>query len=87
MKITEIVYSGIAVRQLAYSFNKAHGTNISISLEMKEGNSFVTIDFGDLSKEMIFGFTYKLGMTQKHLMITKDFILPITQYPMPPSEE
>jgi len=87
MKITEVMYSGIAVKQLAYSFNKEYFTDITIGIEMKEGNSFVTIDFGEMSKEMIFKFSFKLGKTQKHLMKTREFMLPIKQYPLPPKKE
>ncbi|WP_010523145.1 hypothetical protein [Aquimarina agarivorans] len=86
MKVTEIMYSGIAVRQLVYSFNKEFSTEIFTSIEMKEGNSFVTIDFGNTSKELIFKFSFKLGKTQKLLMKTREFMLPIGQYPLPPEE-
>ena len=87
MKITEIMYSGIAVRQLVYSFNREFFTDISTSIEMKEGNSFVTIDFGNVSKELIFKFSFKLGKTQKLLMKTREFMLPIEKYPLPPKED
>ena len=86
MKVTEIMYSGMAVRQLAYSFNKEFFTDIAISVEMKNGNSFVTIDFGSTSKKLIFKFSFELGKTQKHLMKTREFMLPIEQFPLPPKK-
>lgn len=87
MKVTKIMYSGIAVKQLAFSFNEKHGTNISVDIDMREGNSFVTIGFGEISEEMIFEFSFELGKTQKLLMTTKEFMLPLGKYPLPPETD
>jgi hypothetical protein len=84
MKVTEVMFAELAVEQYSYWFNKKYGTTIKHSSEVKEGVPFVTIDFGDTSKELIFKFSFELGKIQKRLMKSGDFMLPVDEYPFPP---
>lgn len=84
MIITEIMFSGFAVRQFEFKFNSTHKTNIYSSIQTQDGTTFVTIDFGETSKELIFRFAFELGKIQKRLAKEGELMLPIDQYPLPP---
>jgi hypothetical protein len=87
MKVTEIMYAPLAAEQLAYSFNKAYKTNIEVSDEIIEGSPFVYIDFKDTPPEIIFKYSYKLGIFQNHLATKGESLLPLKDYPLPPDED
>ncbi|TPN89227.1 hypothetical protein [Aquimarina algicola] len=87
MKITEIMFSGLAAKQYAYFFNRENNTTIKISTESKEGISFVTIDFSDTHIDLALSFMYKIGELQEGLRTGRELLLPIGQYPLPPKEE
>lgn len=86
MTITEMMFSGFAVRQLQFKFNSIHKTNIDSYAKTEEGITFVTIDFKDTSKELIFKFAFELGEIQKRLAKEGSLMLPLDEYPLPPSD-
>ncbi|MBO0590852.1 hypothetical protein I2486_05470 [Cellulophaga sp. E16_2] len=87
MKVTEIMFSGLAAKQYAHFFNKENDTAIKIATESKEGISFVTIDFSDTPIDLALSFMYKIGELQEGLRTDKELLLPIGQYPLPPKED
>ncbi len=87
MKVTEIMFSGLAAKQYTYFFNKENNTTIKISTESKEGITFVTIDFSDTHIDLALSFMYKIGEIQEGLRIDRELLLPIGKYPLPSKEE
>jgi hypothetical protein len=84
MKITEIMFSGLAAKQYAHFFNQNNGINLNLSTIIKEGICFVTIDFGNTSIELIAQFMYRMGEIQEGLRNDRELMLPIEKYPLPP---
>ena len=82
MKITEIMFSGLAARQYVNFFNDKNNLEIEVYLENKEGISFVTVDFKQTSIEKALSFMYKLGELQEELRNEGELMLPIEKYPL-----
>jgi hypothetical protein len=87
MKITEVMYANLAAKQYAHKFNQVYNTQIKVFLETKEGTPFVTIDFEDTPKNLIFKFGYELGEIQERLTSENELMLPTNQYPLPPEAD
>ena len=85
--MTEIMFSGLAAKQYAYFFNKENGTNLKITIESKEGITFVTIDFGNTTIDLMMKFIYKMGELQEGLRSERELLLPIGKYPLPRKDE
>jgi hypothetical protein len=87
MTITQVMFADLAAKQFAAKFNEINGTAIQVSNTIKEGTPFVTIDFLDTPKELIFTFAFELGKIQKRLERDGSLMLPVSQYPLPPQGE
>lgn len=85
-KLTKPVFAEIAVVQVVHKFNRTHGTAIAVSDYILDGCPFVTFDFKDTSKEMLFRLGYQVGFTQAELSSSKEYVdmLPLKDYPLPP---
>lgn len=86
MKVTQVMFSGLAARQFTYKFNLEHATSIVVEEEFKEGVPFITFDLQDMPSDMVFKFAYTLGRLQKRLADDDELFLPTDQYPMPPRD-
>jgi hypothetical protein len=87
MKVTEIMFSGLAAKQYTYFFNQENGTNLKVSTETREGICFVTIDFENSSIELMVKFMYRMGELQEGLRNDRELMLPIGKYPFPPDTD
>ena len=86
MKVTKIMYAPTAVTQFTYRFNKENNTHIEHTHEIIEGSPFVTIDFKETSRDLVFHYAYKLGRIQNYLAQKGEELLPLADYPFPPEK-
>ena len=84
MKVTEIMFSGLAAKQYTHFFNQENGTNLKVSTEINEGICFVTIDFENTTIDLMVKFMYRMGELQEGLRNDRELMLPIRKYPLPP---
>jgi hypothetical protein len=82
-KLTKPVFAEIAV---VHKFNQTHGTVVAVSDYILDGCPFVTFDFKNTSKEMLFLLGYQVGLTQEELSSSKEYVdmLPLKDYPLLP---
>ncbi|HCN51477.1 MAG TPA: hypothetical protein DIT10_20725 [Chryseobacterium sp.] len=86
MKAKTVMYAPSAVTQFTYRFNTENHTSIEHTSEVLDGSPFVTIDFKDTPFQLIFEYTYELGIIQYQLEIEREQILPLDSYPFPPDD-
>lgn len=87
MKVKKIMYAPTAVTQFTYNFNKENNTNIENTDEVIDGSCFVTIDFKNTSQDLVFKYSYELGVIQHYLAKKGEDWLPLADYPFPPEQE
>lgn len=81
------MYAPSAVTQFTYRFNKENNTHIEHTDEVIHGSPFVTVDFKETSRELVFEYSYELGCIQNYLAAERLQLLPLADYPFPPETE
>lgn len=87
MKVTEVMFSGVAAKQYAYFFSKENNVDLKISTETKEGICFVTVHHEGVRVDLLLSFMYKMGELQEALRNDRELMLPVDKYPLPPKED
>ncbi|KPH14716.1 hypothetical protein [Chryseobacterium sp. ERMR1:04] len=88
MKVKKIMYAPTAVTQFTYRFNRENNTSIEKeSVEYLDGSPFVTIDFKETNQDLVFQYSYELGRIQNYLARRGEELLPLDDYPFPPTQE